>query len=208
MLAASDAMAFTTLTLVHRAQTNTARATEISSECFAYAKMALEAHIRFATEYVPDIEWDQKNYVSWVLLYLSFTPFVIHFTWTLSTLDQVDLNLLEQAVAMLDRVKYVSKGSRRLHSVCSAFLETARVLVQTQHSLSGFRQHDDGSLLFTDVLNNDATSNADWNAWSQAFPAVDRGADVSLFLGNWLGDGRPVLDMLDLDTFNRNPTTG
>ncbi|KAF2157289.1 hypothetical protein K461DRAFT_14042 [Myriangium duriaei CBS 260.36] len=204
MLAASDAMAYTTLTTIYRAQTNTATGTEISSECFAYAKMALEAHVRFTTEFVPENDWAKESYVTWVLLYMSFTPYIIHFTWTISTLDVQDLNLLEQSVTMLDRFKHISKGSLRLRNVCGAFLETAKVLVQSQHSLSGIHQHDDGSLMFTDVMNSSAPSNLDWNAWSQAFPTMDRNADMSMFLNNWLGDNRPVMDMLGLDAFDQS----
>ncbi|GAM85358.1 hypothetical protein ANO11243_033650 [Dothideomycetidae sp. 11243] len=204
MVAAGDAVAYTTLTTIYRAQTDPTHGTEISSECFAYAKMALEAHLRFSSDFVPDVDWAQWNYVTWVLLYSSFTPYIIHFTWTTSTLDPVDLAILEQTVAMLDRFKHISRGARRLHNVCAAFLETARVLVETQHSLSGIRQHDDGSLMFTEAMNQPAPPNPDWNAWSQGFPAVGRGADVSWFLGNWLGDGRPVLDMLGLDAIDQN----
>ena len=208
MIAAADAMAYTTLTTIYRAQTNPATGTEISSECFAYAKMALESHVRYTTELVPESDWAKESYVTWILLCLSFTPYIIHFTWTISTLDAHDLGLLEQVVAMLDRFKNISKGSRRLHNVCSAFFETAKVLVQTQHSLSGIQQHDDGSLLFTDAMENPTVPpNPDWNAWSQAFPSMDRNTDMSMFLNNWLGDGRPVMDMLGLDAFDESKPT-
>lgn len=204
MVKASDAMAWTTLTTIYRAQTNPTTSTEISSECFAYARMALDAHVRFAADFVTEELYQQKSYVTWVLLYSSFTPFIIHFTWTVSTLDPGDLNLLEQVVAMLHRFKDISKGAERLYNVCNAFGETAKVLVQSQHSLSGIQQHDDGSLMFTDAMAHPAPTNADWNAWSQMFPAVDSNADMSMFLNNWLSDGRPVLDMLGLNDFEQS----
>ncbi|KAG8630318.1 hypothetical protein KVT40_001937 [Elsinoe batatas] len=185
-----------------KAQTNPNTGTEISSECFAYARLALEAHVRYSKDFRSAQQLDTLDYVTWILLFHSFTPFDIHFTQTISTLDANDLALLGQAVEMLDTVKHVSKGSRRIYNVSKAFYDTAEALVQTQQAVQGLRQHDDGSLMFTEGLNTPSqptTTAANWAAWSEAFPAVDSKSDMSMFLGNWLGDGRSVFDMLGLE---------
>ncbi|PNS15187.1 hypothetical protein CAC42_8188 [Sphaceloma murrayae] len=202
MLNASDAMAYSGLTTVFRAQTNPKASTEISSECFAYARLALEAHIRYSNDFRSSRIMEVLDYVTWILLYHSFTPFVIHFTRTVSTLDPNDLALLAQAVDMLDSVKDVSKGSRRIYNVSKAFYDTAEVLVQSQQAVRGFEQHDDGSLMIAEGLAGNISApvtDANWAAWSVPFATVDRNADMSMFLGNWLGDGRPVFDMLGLE---------
>ncbi|PSK51786.1 hypothetical protein B9Z65_3053 [Elsinoe australis] len=210
MLNASDAMAYTGLTTIYRAQTNPKASTEINSECFAYARLALEAHVRYSTDFRSAQVMETLDYVTWVLLYHSFTPFVIHFTRTISTLDPNDLALLAQAVDMLDNVKHVSKGSKRIYNVCKSFYDTAEVLVQSQQAVQGLQQHDDGSLMFTDgtcAQQAPVVNTSGWAAWSDAFPSVDRNADMSMFLGNWLGDGRPVFDMLGLEGLDAGSVT-
>ncbi|KAF4550785.1 Fungal specific transcription factor domain-containing protein 10 [Elsinoe fawcettii] len=209
MLNASDAMAYTGLTTIYRAQTNPKTSTEISSECFAYARLALEAHVRYSHDFHSNQILPTLDYVTWILLYHSFTPFVIHFTRTISTLDPNDLALLSQAVDMLDHVKHVSKGSRRMYNVSKAFYDTAEALVKTQQAVQGLQQHDDGSLMFTDGMDPQAptaSSGANWAAWSGAFASMDRNADMSMFLGNWLGDGKSVFDMLGLEELDAGVT--
>lgn len=83
-----------------------------------------------------------------VLLFTSFTPFVVVFAHAVATNDQEDLDLLQNTVNALERVKDINRWSHRLYSVCKAFLDVS-VSMSNAHQVSlGLTQQEDGSLLF------------------------------------------------------------
>ena len=114
-----------------------------------------------------------------------------------------DLQLLQDTTSTLAQVRHISEGSQRLYNVCKAFSDAAEVLVNSRQTLTGMQQHDDGSLVFPAVTDPQVpvpTQDFAWSAWPDASQNLDvNNMDMSLFLGNWLGANRPVMDMLNLE---------
>lgn len=139
-----------------------------------------------------------------ILLYPSFTPFVIVFTHAVATMSAQDLALLQETVSTLDQAKHISEGAQRLYDVCKAFSDAAEVLINSRQTVTGMQQHDDGSLVFPAVTDPQvplATQDLAWPVWPDAAQHIDASnMDMSMFLGNWLGANRPVMDMLNLDS--------
>lgn len=138
-----------------------------------------------------------------ILLYPSFTPFVVVFTHAIATMSVEDLKLLQETVGTLYQAKHISEGAQRLHDVCKAFADAAAVLINSRQTLTGMQQHDDGSLVFPAVTDPHVpmtTQDFAWPVWPDANQNLDSSnMDMSLFLGNWLGANRPVVDMLNFD---------
>ncbi|KAL1615713.1 hypothetical protein SLS54_008843 [Diplodia seriata] len=114
-----------------------------------------------------------------------------------------DLKLLQETTGTLDQAKHVSEGALRLYTVCKAFTDAAEVLINSRQTLTGMQQHDDGSLVFPAVTDPHPPMSAQdfvWPTWPVPAHGLDAGnMDMSMFLGNWLGANRPVMDMLNLD---------
>ncbi|EKG15372.1 Transcription factor fungi [Macrophomina phaseolina MS6] len=203
MVHAADFIAYAVMTTIYRAQTSTGSGTEISSKCFEVARLALEAHLKCFESFTKSTLMQQIDYVTWILLYPSFTPFVVVFTHAIATMSVEDLGLLQETVGTLDQAKHISEGARRLHDVCKAFADAASVLITSRQTLTGMQQHDDGSLVFPAVTDPHvpmSTQDFAWPAWPDANQNFDGSSmDMSMFLGNWLGANRPVMDMLNFD---------
>jgi hypothetical protein len=82
-----------------------------------------------------------------VLLYPSFTPFVVVFTHAIATTSAADLALLQDIVRSLEGLKHFSKAARRLYDVCQAFFVVAEMLVKNKKVLGGVQCFEDGTLL-------------------------------------------------------------
>ncbi|GME53107.1 C6 transcription factor [Neofusicoccum parvum] len=204
MVQAADFIAYTVLTVIYRAQTSTGTGTEISSKCFEVARLGLESHLKCFESFQNSSMLQQIDYVTWILLYPSFTPFVIVFTHAVATMSAQDLALLQETVSTLDQAKHISEGAQRLYEVCKAFSDAAEVLINSRQTVTGMQQHDDGSLVFPAVTDPQvplATQDLAWPVWPDAAQHIDASnMDMSMFLGNWLGANRPVMDMLNLDS--------
>ncbi|OMP86921.1 putative transcriptional regulatory protein C11D3.07c [Diplodia seriata] len=203
MVHAADFIAYTVLTTIYRAQTSTGTGTEISSKCFETARLGLQAHLKCFESFQSSSMLEQMDYVTWILLYPTFTPFVVIFTHAIATMSTEDLKLLQETTGTLDQAKHVSEGALRLYTVCKAFTDAAEVLINSRQTLTGMQQHDDGSLVFPAVTDPHPPMSAQdfvWPTWPVPAHGLDAGnMDMSMFLGNWLGANRPVMDMLNLD---------
>ncbi|KAL4898915.1 fungal-specific transcription factor domain-containing protein [Aspergillus multicolor] len=160
MTACADFIAYSVLTVIYRAQTQTQSQTQtqpqrqtrastmaISSQCYEAACLALNSHLKAIT-YFRDLKaHKQAEYVNSILLYPSFTPFVIVFTHAITTSSQSDLALLNETVHSLDLIKRVSHSSAHLHSICASFARAAHVLVTSGQALTGLAARQDGSLV-------------------------------------------------------------
>ncbi|OJD36814.1 c6 transcription factor [Diplodia corticola] len=203
MVHAADFIAYTVLTTIYRAQTSTGTGTEISSKCFETARLGLQAHLKCFESFQSSSMLEQIDYVTWILLYPTFTPFVVVFTHAIATMSTEDLRLLQETTGTLDQAKHVSEGAQRLYDVCKAFTDAAEILINSGQKVTGMQQHDDGSLVFPAVTDPHPPMSAQdlmWPTWPTPMHGLDPGSiDMSMFLGNWLGANRPVMDMLNLD---------
>ncbi|KAL4925689.1 transcription factor domain-containing protein [Aspergillus undulatus] len=198
--ACADFIAYSVMTVIYRAQTRAADAMAVSSQCYEAASMALHSHLKCITYFRDREKHKLREYVNSILLYPSFTPFIIVFTHAITTTSTADLALLLETVRSLELIKGVSRGSEHLHSICASFAKTAQVLVETRQTLTGLAQNDDGSLFMPAGSGvGDIALPVDVTWPEDLFEGDGLGpngqVDISMFLNEFVG-GRSGLDIL------------
>ncbi|OAX81844.1 hypothetical protein ACJ72_03809 [Emergomyces africanus] len=199
MAACAEFITYSVLTVIYRAQMSP-NAMAISSKCLEAAKLGLQSHLKCFSYFRERNSYKQAEYVTLILLYPSFTPFVIVFTHAIATGDTEELALLRETVGSLELVKNLSRGSQHLYEICKAFLTIAHALIDSQQTLSGLERHDDGSLVLpfmTDGQTQITFPDIPWPEDMHDFN-IDS-ADISGFLNDFLGTNRPGTDMLSLN---------
>ncbi|GLA52319.1 hypothetical protein AnigIFM63604_009168 [Aspergillus niger] len=199
MAACADFIAYSVLTVIYRAQTHPRDVMAVSSQCYASATAALQSHLKCFTYFRGRQTHKQTEYVNWILLYPSFTPFVIVFTHAITTASTADLALLQDTASSLELIKGLSRGSMHLYTICDAFVRAAQILVNSQQTLTGLEQHQDGSLVIptTDGPGNIALPDVPWP--EDTFDSTMNQADISMFLNGFIGTSRSVMDILSFD---------
>ncbi|KAL3469756.1 fungal-specific transcription factor domain-containing protein [Aspergillus californicus] len=196
MTACADFIAYSVLTVIYRAQTRARDAMAISSQCYEAASLALHSHLNCITYFRDRKAHKQEEYVNSILLYPSFTPFIIVFTHAITTASVTDLSLLQETVKSLELIKGVSRGSMHLHVICEAFAKTAQVLVDSRQTLTGLAQHQDGSLIMPgEGPANIALPDVIWPP--DLFDSHVDQADISMFLNDFIGTNRSAMDILN-----------
>ncbi|KAL4985588.1 fungal-specific transcription factor domain-containing protein [Aspergillus falconensis] len=215
MTACADFIAYSVLTVIYRAQTQTqpqcqdqhrASAMAISSQCYEAASLALHSHLKAITYFRDRKAHKQAEYVNSILLYPSFTPFIIVFTHAIATSSTTDLRLLQETVHSLDLIKGVSRGSAHLHSICASFARAAQVLITSGQALTGLAANQDGSLVMsmpTAAASGEETGIGtglgdialpDVGAEGQGHGEFD--IDIGMFLNDFIGTGRSAVEIL------------
>ncbi|KAI9375133.1 fungal-specific transcription factor domain-containing protein [Aspergillus egyptiacus] len=195
MTACADFIAYSVLTVIYRAQTRARDAMAISSQCYEAASLALHSHLKCITYFRDRKAHKQAEYVNSILLYPSFTPFVIVFTHAITIANTTDLSLLQDTVKSLELIKGVSRGSMHLYTICEAFAKTAQVLVDSRQTLTGLSQHQDGSLIMPGTGANIALPDVIWP--EDLFDSHVDQADISMFLNDFIGTNRSAMDILN-----------
>ena len=133
-----------------------------------------------------------------ILLYPSFTPFLVVFTHAVTTSNDEELSLLEETVRSLDHVKGISPGVHRLYDICKSFSDAAKVLINSRRTLGGLRQDDHGSLLFSST-NAQAGQYQSVTNSGFSWPAESQNAEaMSAIFNNWIEDNQPAGDVFGL----------
>ncbi|KAF4259427.1 hypothetical protein CNMCM8812_005873 [Aspergillus fumigatus] len=200
MAACADFITHSVMTVILRAQTRSSNAMAITSQCYEAAVRALQSHLECFTYFRNRKTHKQTEYVNWILLYPSFTPFVIVFIHAITTASTFDLALLQDTVQSLQLFKGLSRGSDRLYTICAAFSRTAQILVDSEETLEGLTQHRDGSLVMPALDSNIALPNVDWP--ENVFDSHMNSTDISMFLNDFIGTHRSVMDILNSDYLN------
>jgi hypothetical protein len=134
-----------------------------------------------------------------VILYSSFTPFIVIFLHAIASSSLEDTQLLEDVVRTLYPVKDTSKACGRLYQICTNFARVARGLIESRASsfLGTYNRQDDSLLLLSDTGN---TSVFDPNSLQDYFTTeVDmldqftysEAEGMSAILGGW-ASGQPA----------------
>lgn len=105
----------------------------VSSQCFGVAYLALESHLRLC------------SLLSRVLLFSSFTPFIVIFLRAIAATSREDVQLLEEISESLRKIQKVSRSSERLYQICSTFTRIAKEFVRNRKSCGGLYDHEDGT---------------------------------------------------------------
>ncbi|KAE8375755.1 C6 transcription factor [Aspergillus bertholletiae] len=203
MAACADFITYSVLTVIYRAETRPRNAMAISSRCYEAATLALHSHLKCFTYFRGRQTHKQIEYVHWILLYPSFAPFVIVFTHAITTASNADLTLLQETVKSLDLIKGLSRGSRHLYTICEAFARAAQVLVESQQTLMGLEQLQDGSLVIPTTIDGPANISLPNVPWPEdTFDSTMSQEDISMFLNDFIGANRSVMDILNSNYMN------
>lgn len=108
--------------------------------------------------------------------------------------------MLQDTVQSLELFKGLSRGSDRLYTICAAFSRTAQVLVDSEETLEGLTQHRDGSLVMPALDSNIALPDVEWP--ENVFDSHINSTDISMFLNDFIGTHRSVMDILHSDYMN------
>ncbi|KAJ6263667.1 ABC multidrug transporter MDR5 [Drechslerella dactyloides] len=123
-------------TTLHRAASmgEGTRTTEITAACFEAATAGMRSQIdeflpKFMSRFTPN---QRAAYVSWILLYTSFTPLIVVFLHAIASNSLSDVKLLHDFLDSIEPISDVSKDCRRLTEVTKVFCRVAKALVEGQ----------------------------------------------------------------------------
>ncbi|PWY83839.1 hypothetical protein BO94DRAFT_599265 [Aspergillus sclerotioniger CBS 115572] len=132
-----DISFYSTLTLLFHASSTTETGIQISSQCFNAARNSLLAHLDCFPQYQKSKLLSDGEYFNWILLFSSFTPFLIIFLHAISTKDTASVTLLTQVLATFENFRQAYQSSERLYEICATFTQIADKLVHSQRSSIG-----------------------------------------------------------------------
>ncbi|CAI7573210.1 unnamed protein product [Penicillium bialowiezense] len=193
-----DIMYYSTLTTLHCA--TSLPATEINAACFQAARLSLEAHLRLFPKYQEAKLLSDSDYINCVLLFSSFTPFVVQFLRAVTYKNREDLQLLEDVVRTLEGPREASKSYKRLFKICSMFLHLATDLHQMPGPSIGKYNVNERSLQLAHGVHQ---SHFQWSLFGGAVD-VDITDEPSALMASGVLDGwvngRPLMNSI----FNDN----
>ena len=136
-----------------------------------------------------------------VLLYSSFTPFIVIFLHAIAATSLEDITLLDEVVSTLHSARGVSSASERIYSIAANFARVARGLVESQKSCVGKYNEQEDSLLLSDERNPHVSSSRPET--SQDPLGVDmmnyltypEAQDMSALFGSWDSGQPSVMDL-------------
>ncbi|RVD87319.1 uncharacterized protein DFL_001561 [Arthrobotrys flagrans] len=208
----TDIIYYSVQTTLHRAASmgEGVHTTEITAACFEAAAMGLHCHLKFLPIFKKKIGSNNMDaYVSWVLLYTSFTPLIVVFLHSVASNDPSDVKLLHDFLDSIEPIAHVSKDSARLFEVTKVFCRVAKALVDSRnHNPLGTYSHQSNTLLLPqdhNIVNISEGRGAEQlpDIFMQDFEGGGwTEGDVeamSTFFGNWMGSSGPIVDMLNLD---------
>ncbi|KAF4973561.1 hypothetical protein FSARC_170 [Fusarium sarcochroum] len=128
---------FSVLTLVFRGATPSSSALDISPACYEAAQKGLQAHLDYWTRSVANNSKVVLSfYAIWILLYSSFTPYIITFLHCIATLSPSDLQLLKNVHETLKEARSTSEAIKRYYEICQTLYRIAEAFVEHRVSLA------------------------------------------------------------------------
>ncbi|UNI18451.1 hypothetical protein JDV02_004718 [Purpureocillium takamizusanense] len=127
-----DVTYYSVLTLLHRGATSSNAIADISPECFKAAKQGLEAHLVSyprAVNLGPDAV---SMYADWILLFTSFTPYIVTFLHCIGSLDSSDLTLLRRVLDSIEQIASTVKSCRPQYELCQSLLRIAEAFNESR----------------------------------------------------------------------------
>ncbi|KAK6506199.1 hypothetical protein TWF506_011118 [Arthrobotrys conoides] len=208
----TDIIYYSVQTTLHRAASmgEGVHTTEITAACFEAATMGLHCHLKFLPIFKRKIGSNNMDaYVSWVLLYTSFTPLIVVFLHSVASNDPSDVKLLHDFLDSIEPIAHVTKDSARLFEVTKVFCRVAKALVDSRnHNPLGTYSHQSNTLLLpqdhnivniaegrgAEQLPDIFMQDFEGGGWTEGDVEA-----MSTFFGNWMGSSGPIVDMLNLD---------
>ncbi|KXT08498.1 hypothetical protein AC579_8615 [Pseudocercospora musae] len=145
-------------------------------------------------------------YMTWFLLYGSFTPLVVVFLHCISVFDLSDLDLLFRFQQSLDEVVEPRESTLRLRNACAIFSSVAQAYVGSRTSANeGVRTQDPAVIRRENVHEAFETSqNTSHNLAGEQNAAWDASADVNVdemytFVDKWIDGSQQAVDLFNVD---------
>ncbi|KFZ20536.1 hypothetical protein V501_00068 [Pseudogymnoascus sp. VKM F-4519 (FW-2642)] len=129
---AVDVTYYSVLTLLHRGATSSNAIVDISPDCFKAAKQGLEAHLVFYPQAVSLGPGAESMYAVWILLFTSFTPYIVTFLHCIGSSDPADLTLLRRVLDTIERIASSVDGCTRQYDLCKALYRIAEAFVESR----------------------------------------------------------------------------
>ncbi|RAH65668.1 fungal specific transcription factor domain-containing protein [Aspergillus aculeatinus CBS 121060] len=196
-----DMAYYSTLTLLYHASSSTTTETGlyISSQCVHAARNSLQAHLQCFPQYQESRLLSDGEYINWILLYSSFTPFLVIFLHAIAAKDPESAALLLRVVGTLENLRSPSSqqtsGAERLYQICATFAQLAQKLVESPAFARGVDNPsaDPPRLTNEDVAVGDDGAGFGFptETFEEVFGDVDFNPGGDL-LGEWMG-GQPFL---------------
>lgn len=140
-----------------------------------------------------------------ILLYSSFTPFLVVFTHALASHSGEDIELLRNVLDTLEAPRQTTEALNRLYQVCRVFLDFAEAFIPLQKPSFGFYNQADDSFTFPEsgqTLSNSVSNRLFDMSMSNNTAAFEVGDDLdsmSTFLGNCLGENSAMTGLWNMD---------
>ncbi|QPC70088.1 hypothetical protein HYE68_000840 [Fusarium pseudograminearum] len=203
-----DIMYYTTLTTLLRAPAMPGVSTDMTSQCFQTARLALESHLRAFSGYDGVKLFTKADYIDWALHNSSFTPFVVIFLHSIAASSLEDVQLLEQVVDTFRHAREIHAGAERLYQICATFARLARRMVESRNTSVGMYDQNTDSLQVAGVSQDvpliwpeafvqptgqgqQATSDSDVDAFLND--------DMTSILADWINGQPPATEMFAMD---------
>ncbi|KAF2014683.1 hypothetical protein BU24DRAFT_463450 [Aaosphaeria arxii CBS 175.79] len=148
IVGSSDFIFYSALNLLYGAKTSPAAATHISAKRYEVARLSLQCHIRSTARLLSNDVPKWRIYSDWILLYSSFTPFLVVFTHAIASHSSEDVELLDQVLQTLEAPRGYSEAVNRLYQVCRVFLEFVKAFVPSHHPFFGSYNLEEDSFTF------------------------------------------------------------
>ncbi|KAI9035782.1 fungal specific transcription factor domain-containing protein [Aspergillus affinis] len=174
-----DILYYSSLTSTLRASSTSGSGSDINSDCLKAARLALYGYLDCMPAYdVPG--------------YLSSVEYAN--CWS-------DLELLDQVVSSLERIRSASRACKRLYQICATFARLARGLMQTHGFHFGTYTDCDGTLRFlngvgeTSIFHPESIQGV-FDSETVDYLTAAEANDMTSILGSW-ASGQP----LGMDSF-------
>ncbi|KAH8585442.1 fungal-specific transcription factor domain-containing protein [Bisporella sp. PMI_857] len=198
----SDFFYYYILTLLYGAKTSSDAATHISSQRYKAARLGLLCHMQNCAELSSSKTPGMRVYSGWILLFSSFSHFIVVFTHSIASHSQDDVELLSQVLRTLEEGRSISAATNRLYELCKVFLRFATAFIQSTQTFLGSYNKEDDSFTFP-IMGTDSTSqyyNAiQFSSGNTCETMYDDLLPMSAFLGACLGENQAMSGLWNID---------
>lgn len=200
---------YSMVSTVHRGTyaTSTSPGT-LTNACYQAACRAIECHLE-ALEQTLTFSNGRliRVYLSWNLLYGTFTPIIVVFLHVISSFDGRDLELLLQFYNSLKDLRDLPEGTARFRNACGIFCSVAKAYVGSRDILPStaavpaeaiIRREDVQQAFDASQMSGYAMANTDTAMnWEQFDPSNLDG--MYNFVDNWMDGTQQTMDFLNMD---------
>jgi len=138
-----------------------------------------------------------------ILLFSSFTPFLVVFTHAIASHSMEDVELLDQVLQTLEAGRSISTATNKLYEVCKVFLRFATAFVRSRQNCFGLYNQEEDSFTFP-IMGSETSSHfysvASEFGTENVLESMNGDlVPMSAFLGNYLGENQALNGLWNLD---------